>query len=195
MALPSLLKRRAMAMRMQAIKAELAARTLYVVDGEDIVITSLDRKPFCCQEELSVMSRPELCSVARELNDKLPCALRIESLHRMPSNMIRLRIEEMMGFRHLHPRVHMSVPAGQAFTDFGTLLSHQGRGKRSPTSSFSSSSSRSSVPYRLAVVSELDEESIELPWSASKPENSCSPAPTRYRVSVYPGVQGSYETV
>jgi peroxiredoxin len=38
MALPSLLKRRAMAMRMQAIKAELAARTLYVVDGEDIVM-------------------------------------------------------------------------------------------------------------------------------------------------------------
>lgn len=45
------------------------------------------------------MSRHELCRVARELNQKLPRALRIEFLHQTPADMIRFQIEEVMGFR------------------------------------------------------------------------------------------------
>jgi hypothetical protein len=45
------------------------------------------------------MCRAELLRVARELNRKLPRALHIESLHHMPSDILRFRIEEMMGFR------------------------------------------------------------------------------------------------
>lgn len=36
--LSAIIKRRAMNTRLQAIKAELAARTLYVVDGDEIVM-------------------------------------------------------------------------------------------------------------------------------------------------------------
>jgi len=45
------------------------------------------------------MSGPELRRVARELNQKLPVALRIQPLHNMHSEVLRVRIEEMMGFR------------------------------------------------------------------------------------------------
>jgi hypothetical protein len=57
----------------------------------------------------------------------------------------------------------MSTPP---VTELGTLLAHQTRGRRSPKSSISSSSSRSSAPYPLAAVTELDEENSELPWPA-----------------------------
>ncbi|KIJ37582.1 hypothetical protein M422DRAFT_33673 [Sphaerobolus stellatus SS14] len=165
--LPSLLKKRALSKRVQSIKTEVAARTLYVVDGDDIVITSLDRKPFCCQDELSCMCRAELYRVASELNKKLPVVLRIEPLKAMPTAVIRRRIEEMMGFRHLHqrpPYVPYTPPSPPPFqespsmVELGALLSYKAqRGPRSPTSSFSSRSSRSSVPSSLYVVKELDE--------------------------------------
>lgn len=169
-AIPSLLKKRSISIRIQNIKAELAARTLYVVDGDEIVITSLDRKPFCCQDELTCMQRPELCRVARELNKKLPRALHIEPLTHMQESTLRCRIEEMMGFRHLRRpaqnRVLSSHGRGAepvSVVDLGALLargSHQGQGqgRRSPRSSFSSTSSRSSVPTSLDAVAESDEE-------------------------------------
>lgn len=140
-AIASLLKKR---QRMQAIRADLAARTLYMVDGDDIVITSLDRKPFCCQEELACMCRAELYRVARELNLKLPAACRIEPLSVMSAPVIRGKIEEVMGFRHFRPDTDISIALSM-------------RGKRSPTSSFSSATSRSSIPSTLYVVKELDE--------------------------------------
>lgn len=62
----------------------------------------------------------------------------------------------------------MLIPMNQPVTDLGTFLSDQVRGKRSPASSFSSASSRSSTPYRLAVVTELDEENSESTWPAPK---------------------------
>jgi hypothetical protein len=37
-AIPGLLKKRSMSIRIQNIKAELAARTLYVVDGDEIIM-------------------------------------------------------------------------------------------------------------------------------------------------------------
>ena len=45
------------------------------------------------------MSRHELLRAARELNQKLPRALYIESLHHMSTEILRFRIEEMMGSR------------------------------------------------------------------------------------------------
>ncbi|GJJ05814.1 hypothetical protein Clacol_000001 [Clathrus columnatus] len=164
--LPVLFKKRAMNSRTQAIKSDLAARTLYVMDGDDIVITSLDRKPFCCQEELSCMRRSELCRVARELNRKLPRALVIEPLAYMSEDAIRHKIEEMMGFRHLRRspsscRYQTSTQNLSSVTlvDLDFLLSKRPyRSTRSPTSSLSSRSSKTSTPCGLDVVAESDEE-------------------------------------
>ncbi|KAF8587156.1 hypothetical protein K439DRAFT_862082 [Ramaria rubella] len=164
--LTTLLKKRTRNIQIQAIKSELAARTLYVVDGDTIVITSLDKKPFCCQEELSVMCRQELCRVVQELNQKLPSALRIDHCQGLRSDAIRFRIEEVMGFRHLKRRVWASTNQPQPAPELSQLLfQHVRRGRRSPTSSFSSGSSRSSSPYGLAVVNEIDESS-EILWLA-----------------------------
>jgi len=175
--LPALLKKRTKSKRIQAIKSELAARTLYVVDGEDIIITSLDRKPFCCQEELSIMARPELCRVARELNQKLPRALRIELVPNTPSEVLRVWIEEMMGFRHLRNRTKVSpIDAPQVIqVNALSAFAHERRGRRSPASSFSSASSRSSAPYGLAVVNEMDEEFGEMSWAVSASKNGLGP--------------------
>jgi len=178
--LPALLKKRTKSQRIQAIKSELAARTLYVVDGEEIVITSLDKKPFCCQEELSVMPRDELFRVARELNQKLPRALRIEPAPHMPSEVLRVWIEEMMGFRHFRtrPKVPMVDSESPAIIQINAFA-HQRRGRRSPASSFSSASSRASAPYGLAVVAEMDEEFTDMPWAGSAPRKNLSPLFTR----------------
>ncbi|THV05263.1 hypothetical protein K435DRAFT_118767 [Dendrothele bispora CBS 962.96] len=43
-----------------------------------IVITSLDILPFCCHEDLCLMSKRELVQVAKTLNNKLPSALKID---------------------------------------------------------------------------------------------------------------------
>ncbi|KAF8511256.1 hypothetical protein BU17DRAFT_69694 [Hysterangium stoloniferum] len=165
-AIPSLLKKRSMSIRIQHIKAELAARTFLlhhrshdpIDDGNVTIIKYFD--------ELTCMPRPELCRVARELNQKLPQALRIEPLSHMQESTIRCRIEEMMGFRHLRRpaqnRVLSSHKRGTepvSVDELSALLArHSQQGQRSPRSSFSSTSSRSSMPTSLDAVAESDEE-------------------------------------
>ncbi|KAG2359783.1 hypothetical protein BDR07DRAFT_1194188, partial [Suillus spraguei] len=44
---------------------------------DSIIITSFQRAPFCCHEDLVTMPRPELVQVAQSINGRLPKALQI----------------------------------------------------------------------------------------------------------------------
>lgn len=67
-------------------------------DSEDaIVITALDRIPFCCHEDLLTMSREKLEEVAASLNDRLPASMRIGVTPPRTDREIRKDIEGVVG--------------------------------------------------------------------------------------------------
>ncbi|KAF4566453.1 hypothetical protein EYR36_011879 [Pleurotus pulmonarius] len=67
-------------------------------DSEDaIVITALDRVPFCCHEDLLTMPREKLEEVAASLNDRLPASMRIDVTPPRTDREIRKDIEVTVG--------------------------------------------------------------------------------------------------
>lgn len=64
-----------------------------------VIITALDKIPFCCHEDLVTMSREQLIKVAVSLNAKLPAAMAIDVSHIRPTSFIRSSIELIVGIR------------------------------------------------------------------------------------------------
>lgn len=62
-----------------------------------IVITALDKIPFCCHEDLLTMSREKLQEVAASLNAKLPESMRIDVAPLRTDREIRKDIEVAVG--------------------------------------------------------------------------------------------------
>ena len=62
-----------------------------------IVITTLPSYPFCCHEDLLMMSRPQLVQAALLLNSRLPDCSQIELADGIPDAHIRHSIERLVG--------------------------------------------------------------------------------------------------
>lgn len=62
-----------------------------------IVITTLPSYPFCCHEDLLMMSRSQLVEVAMLLNSRLPAFSQIELADGIPDAHIRHSIETLVG--------------------------------------------------------------------------------------------------
>src|ERR1700722_15221505 len=68
-------------------------------ETDAIVITVLESAPFCCHEDLVMMSRPQLVAVALKLNAKLPRALHIDVNPSRPDGYIRNSIELLVDLK------------------------------------------------------------------------------------------------
>lgn len=66
---------------------------------DSIIITSFQRAPFCCHEDLVTMPRPELVQVAQSINGRLPKALQIACGDDVEDADIRRAIEVLTGIR------------------------------------------------------------------------------------------------
>lgn len=66
-----------------------------------VVVTSLDKIPFCCHADLLLMRREQLLTVASILNGRLPIALQIDTDR--PDSYIRNSIEFTVGLRNNPP--------------------------------------------------------------------------------------------
>lgn len=66
---------------------------------DSIIITSFQRAPFCCHEDLVTMPRPELTQVAQSINERLPKALQIACGDDVEDADIRRAIEILTGIR------------------------------------------------------------------------------------------------
>lgn len=66
---------------------------------DSIIITSFQRAPFCCHEDLVTMPRPELAQVAQRINERLPKALQIACGDDVEDTDIRRAIEVLTGIR------------------------------------------------------------------------------------------------
>ncbi|KAG1726682.1 hypothetical protein EDB19DRAFT_1751927 [Suillus lakei] len=66
---------------------------------DSIIITSFQRAPFCCHEDLVTMLRPELVQVAQSINGRLPKALQIACGDDVEDADIRRAIEVLTGIR------------------------------------------------------------------------------------------------
>lgn len=66
---------------------------------DSIIITSFQRAPFCCHEDLVTMPRPELAQVAQSINERLPKALQIACGDDVEDADIRRAIEILTGIR------------------------------------------------------------------------------------------------
>ena len=62
-----------------------------------IVLTSLDKLPFCCHADLILMNRGQLLTAASVLNERLPAALRIDTDR--SDSYIRSSIEFIVGLK------------------------------------------------------------------------------------------------
>ena len=62
-----------------------------------IVITTLPSYPFCCHEDLLMMSRSQLVQAAASLNSRLPVCSQIELADSIPDAHIRHSIETLVG--------------------------------------------------------------------------------------------------
>ena len=62
-----------------------------------IVITTLPSYPFCCHEDLLMMSRPQLVEAGLLLNSRLPACSQIELANGVPDAHIRHSIETLVG--------------------------------------------------------------------------------------------------
>ncbi|KAG1870826.1 hypothetical protein F4604DRAFT_1504872, partial [Suillus subluteus] len=60
---------------------------------DSIIITSFQRAPFCCHEDLVTMPRPELVRIAQNINGRLPKALQIACGYDVEDVDIRRAIE------------------------------------------------------------------------------------------------------
>lgn len=91
----------------QGVRSTSRTGEVYVaIQNEDaaedvIVVTSLDRRPFCCHADLLLMKREQLLTVASVLNEKLPVALQIDTSR--PESYIRNSIEFTVGLRNNPP--------------------------------------------------------------------------------------------
>ena len=70
-----------------------------------VVITSLDKTPFCCHADLLVMNREQLLTAASVLNERLPAALQIDT--DWSDSYIRNSIEFIVGLRNDPPDAPM----------------------------------------------------------------------------------------
>lgn len=66
-----------------------------------VVVTSLDKLPFCCHADLILMNRGQLLTAASTLNDRLPAALQIDTDR--SDSYIRNSIEFIVGLRNDPP--------------------------------------------------------------------------------------------
>ncbi|KAI0084601.1 hypothetical protein BDY19DRAFT_874876, partial [Irpex rosettiformis] len=62
-------------------------------EEDAVVITALNVVPFCCHADLLLMNRAQLVEVARNLNLKLPSAMRIDTSSARSDSFIRNSIE------------------------------------------------------------------------------------------------------
>ena len=91
----------------QGVRSTSRTGEVYVaIQNEDatedaIVVTSLDKRPFCCHADLLLMKREQLLTVASVLNERLPVALRIDTDR--PDSYIRNSIEFTVGLRNNPP--------------------------------------------------------------------------------------------
>lgn len=66
---------------------------------DSIIITSFQRAPFCCHEDLVTMPRPQLVQAAESINERLPKALQIACGDDVEDADIRRAIEVLTGIR------------------------------------------------------------------------------------------------
>jgi len=91
----------------QAVRSTNRAGEVSVaIQNEDatedvVVVTSLDKIPFCCHADLLLMKREQLLTAASVLNERLPGALQIDTDR--PDSYIRNSIEFIVGLRNNPP--------------------------------------------------------------------------------------------
>ena len=136
-----------------------------------IVITTLPSYPFCCHEDLLMMSRPQLIQAAVSLNSRLPVCSQIELADGIPDAHIRHSIETLVGIVPDMPGAPKAIKSRRfKRKDMGEidLLSNleQGSLPSPPTSPLSMRVSRrqekalpvmSSPPHLLERLEEEDE--------------------------------------
>lgn len=84
-----------------------------------VVITALDAAPFCCHEELVMMSRAQLVAVAQVLNEKLPAAMALDVGPGCPTNCIRSAIELIVGIPSARSNAEGLCIQGSTMADTG----------------------------------------------------------------------------
>jgi len=91
----------------QAVRSTNRAGEVSVaIQNEDatedaVVVTSLDKIPFCCHADLILMNREQLLTAASVLNERLPAALQIDTDR--SDSYIRNSIEFIVGLRNDPP--------------------------------------------------------------------------------------------
>ena len=71
------------------------------VTEDAVVVTSLNKMPFCCHADLLLMNREQLLTAASVLNERLPAALQIHMDR--PDSYVRNSIEFIVGLRNNQP--------------------------------------------------------------------------------------------
>ena len=88
---------------MQAVRSmNRTGEVSVAIQNEDaaedaVVVTSLDKLPFCCHADLILMNRDQLLTAASVLNERLPAALQIDTDR--SDSYIRNSIEFIVGLR------------------------------------------------------------------------------------------------
>ncbi|KAF9653621.1 hypothetical protein BDM02DRAFT_3265342 [Thelephora ganbajun] len=91
----------------QAVRStNRAGEASIAIQNEDvmedaIVVTSLEKIPFCCHADLILMDREQLLTAASVLNERLPAALHIDTDR--PDSYIRNSIEFIVGLKNGPP--------------------------------------------------------------------------------------------
>jgi hypothetical protein len=112
----SKIKRRRQTIASLTPSSPTTSRTRVALQNTDpetdaVVITALDRVPFCCHEDLLTMTRLQLEAVARAFNDKLPQALQIDFKPERTDVFIRNSIEVLVGLKRSKSAVSLGLPA------------------------------------------------------------------------------------
>lgn len=123
----------------QAVRStDRAGEVSVAIQNEDlaedvIVLTSLDKLPFCCHADLILMKREQLLTAASALNERLPAALRIDTVR--SDSYIRNSIEFIVGLKNAPPDAPAKpTTPSRKFVPSSPIspLAHHGHSQNSP---------------------------------------------------------------
>ena len=162
---------------MQAVRSTNRTGEVSVaIQNEDtaedaVVVTSLDKLPFCCHADLILMDREQLLTAASVLNERLPAALQIDTDR--SDSYIRNSIEFIVGLKTDPPDAPAKPTAPSREFVPSSPISPLAKRSRSQNSRLVAS------PSPLGDVTEEDE--LDLDPSVPTPHPSCKGPPLKRR--------------
>jgi hypothetical protein len=141
------------------------------VQEDAVVVTSLDKLPFCCHADLILMNREQLLIAASVLNERLPTALQIDTDR--SESYIRNSIEFVVGLRTDPPDAPAKPTTPSRKFVPSSPISPLAKRSRSQTSQLFT------TPSPLGDVTEEEEPNLEP--SVPTPYPSCKGPPLKRR--------------